>query len=79
MFQTSELYHQEIYERAGVNLYAKLQWFEQVVLTIQKANLSLNELKIIRKHFSTNELIKMVTSNYFLSFDITLKFGTNLT
>ncbi len=48
----------------GVIFETKLQWSEHVAKAILKSNRSLNALKIIRKYFNTNDLIKLVTSNF---------------
>ncbi len=44
---------------------SKLMWSEHIASVIAKSKRSLNSLKIIRKCFSTDELIKSVTSNFF--------------
>ena len=49
----------------GVIFDTKLQWSEHVTKALQKANRSLNAIKMIRKFFSTKELVNLVTSNYY--------------
>jgi hypothetical protein len=49
----------------GVIFDVRLKWNEQVAKAIEKSKRSLNALKLLRKYFSTKELIKLVTSNYF--------------
>ena len=49
----------------GVIFDSKLQWSDHVANTILKASRSLNALKMIRKYFTTKELLSLVTSNYF--------------
>ena len=49
----------------GVIFDSRLRWSEHVSNALKKSNKSLNALKIIRKFFSTKELIALVTSNYF--------------
>jgi hypothetical protein len=41
----------------GVIFDLKLQWNEHVAKAITKSNYSLNGLKLIRKYFSTKELV----------------------
>ena len=49
----------------GVTFDCKLNWATHVACTINKANKALNAIKIIRKFFSSTELIQIVTSNYY--------------
>ena len=49
----------------GVIFDLKLQWSDHVANAILKASRSLNALKMIRKYFTTKELLSLVTSNYF--------------
>lgn len=49
----------------GVTFDSKLNWSTHVALTIKKANKALNAIKLIRKYFSSKELIQIVTSNYY--------------
>ena len=49
----------------GVLFDSKLQWSPHINKSINKANKALNAIKIIRKKFTTAELIKIVTSNFF--------------
>ena len=49
----------------GLVFDSKLQWADQVASTINKANRALNAIKIIRRFFSTNELLTLVTSNFY--------------
>ena len=48
-----------------ITVLYRLTWSTQVARTISKANRALNGLKLIRKYFSTNELISLVTSNFY--------------
>ncbi len=43
----------------------KLPWSVHETEAIQKVNCSWNALKIMCKYVNTNELIKLVTTNYF--------------
>jgi hypothetical protein len=49
----------------GVIFDSKLQMSDHVANALLKSSHSLNALKIIRKYFTTKELIALVTSNYF--------------
>ncbi len=49
----------------GVIFDSKLNWSSHVESCIKKANKALNAIKIIRKFFRTNELINIVTSNFY--------------
>ena len=49
----------------GVTFDNKLQWSIHIRKAIDKANKSLNAIKIIRKYFNSSDLIKLITSNYF--------------
>jgi hypothetical protein len=49
----------------GVIFDSKLCWSEQVTSAVNSANCSLNAIKIIRKFFSSRELINLVTSNFY--------------
>ena len=49
----------------GVLFDSKLNWSDQVSSAILKANKSLNAIKLIRKFFSTPELLQLVTSNFY--------------
>ena len=49
----------------GVEFDSKLQWGKHVAKVIEKANKALNAIKLIRKHFTTPELISIVTSNFY--------------
>ena len=48
----------------GVLFDSKLNWSDQVSSAIMKANKSLNAIKLIRKFFSTPELLQL-TSNFY--------------
>jgi hypothetical protein len=49
----------------GLIFDSKLCWSEQVASAVNRSNRSLNAIKIIRKFFSTKELIDLVTSNFY--------------
>jgi hypothetical protein len=49
----------------GIQFDSGLKWSSQVANAIQKSQKALNPIKIIRKHFNTSELLKIVTSNYY--------------
>lgn len=49
----------------GVIFDNKLQWGPQVSQTITKAKRALNANKLIKPYFNTEELRKLLTSNYF--------------
>ena len=49
----------------GVLFDSKLHWGQHITQAIHKANRALNAIKLIRKFFKTNELISLVTSNFY--------------
>ena len=49
----------------GVAFDSKLNWNTQIANTITKANKALNAIKLIRKFFNNNELLSLITSNYY--------------
>ena len=49
----------------GVSFDCKLNWQIQIEGTISKAKKALNAIKLIRKHFNKQELLKLITSNYY--------------
>ena len=49
----------------GIIFDSKLQWSNQVSTVIKKANKALNAIKIIRKFFTSKELLLLLTSNYY--------------
>ena len=49
----------------GVLFDAKLEWSLHIRNAINKSAKALNALGLIRKYFNTNELLQLVTSNYF--------------
>jgi hypothetical protein len=49
----------------GVLFDSKLHWGQHVTQAIHKANRALNAIKLIRKFFNSNELISIVTSNFY--------------
>jgi hypothetical protein len=49
----------------GILFDSKMQWCHHVDRVVLKANKALNAIKILRKFFKTNELIMLVTSNFF--------------
>ncbi len=57
------------------SMNSKLQWIDYIAKVIAKSNQSLNALKLLRKLFCADELIKLITSNYIQSSHITLKSG----
>ena len=52
----------------GVIFDQKLQWAEHVAQTILKSNKALNAIRLIRKFFTTKELLQIVTSNFYSIF-----------
>ena len=52
----------------GVTFDSKLQWCSQVSRAIKGANSSLQAIKMIRKYFSTNEIVQLLTSNFYSKF-----------
>ena len=58
----------------GITFDLKLQWTSQVSRAIKGANKSLQAIKLIRKYFTTNEIIQLLTS-YFYS---KLYFGSEI-
>jgi hypothetical protein len=51
---------------SGVIFDSRLCWSEQVASAVNRSNRSLNVIKIIRKFFRNEELINLVTSNFYL-------------
>ena len=49
----------------GLLFDSKLNWSTHICHTISKSQKSLNALKIIRKYFTTNEFMMLLTSNYY--------------
>jgi hypothetical protein len=49
----------------GVLFDSKLQWTNHVCRVIQKADRALNAIKLIRKFFTSHELLQLLTSNYY--------------
>ena len=49
----------------GVTFDSKLNWQFHITKAITKSKKSLNAIYLIRKHFNTEELIQIVTSNYY--------------
>ena len=49
----------------GIIFDSKLQWTTQVTNTITKANKALNAISLIKRYFSQDELIKLVTANFY--------------
>ena len=49
----------------GIYFDSRLKWCNQVSSAIRKANRALNAIKIIRRYFNTDELLKILTSNYY--------------
>ena len=49
----------------GVLFDSKLNWQSHVEQTITKAKKSLHAIRIIKKYFNKNELLQLVTSNYY--------------
>ncbi len=49
----------------GILFDSKLQWSNHVSKAISKANRALNAIKLISKYFATNELLSLLTSNFY--------------
>ena len=49
----------------GVMFDTRMQWDKQVSGAITKANKALNAIRLIRRYFNTNELLQLLTSNYY--------------
>jgi hypothetical protein len=52
----------------GITFDSKLQWGSQVSRTIRGANTSLQAIKLIRKYFTTPEIVQLLTSNFYSRF-----------
>ena len=49
----------------GLTFDSKLQWGPHIYTVVTKANRALNAIKLIKKVFNTEELIQLVTSNFY--------------
>ena len=49
----------------GVAFDSKLNWQTHIQKMITKAKKALNAIKIIKQHFNKNELLNLVTANYY--------------
>ena len=49
----------------GIIFDSKLQWTNQVINTIARANKALNAISLIKRYFTQDELIKLVTANFY--------------
>ena len=49
----------------GVTFDSKLQWAKHISNAIKKANGALNAIKLIKKYFTNQELVGLVTSNFY--------------
>jgi hypothetical protein len=49
----------------GVVFYSRLQWAQQVANSVTKASKALCAIKLIKRYFTTKELLGLITSNYF--------------
>lgn len=49
----------------GLTFDSRLQWGPQISRTIKSANSSLQAIRIIKKFFTTTEIIQLLTSNYY--------------
>ena len=49
----------------GILFDSKLKWGPQVQRALQKADKALNALRLIRRYFVQEELIQLITSNYY--------------
>ena len=49
----------------GITFDSKLQWHNQVANTINKSRSALHSIKIIRKYFTKEETLKLLTSNFY--------------
>jgi hypothetical protein len=52
----------------GITFDSKLQWSSQVSRAIRGANVSLQAIKLIRKYFTTPEIVQLLTSNFYSRF-----------
>ena len=49
----------------GVIFDQKLQWSDHVAQSILKSNRALNAIRLLKRHFTTKELLQLLTSNYY--------------
>ena len=49
----------------GLTFDSRLSWSPQVARAIKNANASLQAIRMIRKFFNTNEIIQLLTSNFY--------------
>jgi hypothetical protein len=52
----------------GITFDSKLQWSSQVSRAIRGANNALQAIKLIRKYFTTPEIVQLLTSNFYSRF-----------
>jgi hypothetical protein len=52
----------------GITFDSKLQWSSQVSRAIRGTNISLQAIKLIRKYFTTPEIVQLLTSNFYSRF-----------
>ena len=52
----------------GITFDSKLQWSSQVSRAVRGANTSLQAIKLIRKYFTTPEIVQLLTSNFYSKF-----------
>ena len=45
--------------------YQKLQWSDHIAYCISKSNKALLAMKLIKRYFNTNELLQLITSNFY--------------
>ena len=49
----------------GIIFNASLQWGPQVTTTLKKANKALNAIRLIKNYFTSEQLITLITSNFY--------------
>ena len=61
----------------GVCFDSKLTWSLHVAKTINKANIALHAIRLIKKYFTSSEIKQLITSNFYsiLYYNSEIKFG----
>ena len=77
-FESKQQYSEvkKVINLLGVLFELKMTWASQVEQNITKAKKALNAIKLIRRFFSSKELLQIITGNFSQFCFTTLKSGT---